>query len=139
MKRTVDWPTQATQEAMQTCIDLSRGDESTELRVFCRALLPLLPTQAEVDALKPRVEVRWVWVRRDLLGREEFFSTTHEVGKADGALRVEVPVLSKQEKTVTVYLYLDILDHPHATAYIPSDIGSWRLVGQAEITIKEAK
>jgi hypothetical protein len=141
MKRTVDWPESLTRERLYELGNQLHADmhmlSVPERSAAILNLGKLAPTQAEVDALKPRTEEAWVWI-----GESGMPCMAKHPPVPNGALHVEVPVLPKQE-SVRVEVYRG--DNGKYVAYAMGetknapDVYKWPLVGEGEITIKEPK
>jgi len=93
MKTTVEWPTGLTRERLMELADITGH---VRIDKALRALAECAPSG------KPETEPLWVWI--DDRGAD---SSALNDPHPEGALRVEVPVLPKKPRTVTMHFYRD--------------------------------
>jgi hypothetical protein len=93
MKRTVDWPESLTKERLYLLVMGATGDSIGVLH----ALAAIAPTQAEVDALKPRTVEYAAWQTADGALRFTHWQLNGSPNIPPEAVRVQVPVIQKQE------------------------------------------
>ena len=95
MKTTVEWPTGLTRERLMELADWQRdhiGEQGNETAGALYALAERAPSG------KPATEVKWMWI-----GEQGTEWRSNDPG--NGAVRVELPILPKKPRTVTMHFY----------------------------------
>ena len=95
MKTTVEWPEGLTRERLMELADWQRdhiGEQGNETAGALYALAERAPSG------KPATEVKWMWI-----GEQGTEWRSNDPG--NGAVRVELPILPKKPRTVTMHFY----------------------------------